>query len=87
MKNGKAKNSDEKATTQNEETAAETISSNGNFKDELREPRWSVVSFEKVAANNLTYNEAARKIAELEKQKVSGLCLITDEAAERISGE
>lgn len=87
MKNGKAKNPDEKTNTQSEKYAAETISSNGVFRNELREPRWSVVSFDKAAAKNLTYNEAAQKIAELKKQCVSGLCLITDEAAERISGE
>ncbi|MGI8882972.1 MAG: hypothetical protein ACR2IA_01845 [Pyrinomonadaceae bacterium] len=87
MKNGKAKNSGEKPNAQKEETAAEAISSGDNFINELREPRWSVVSFEKCAAKNLTYDEAVRNIAELEKQRVSGLCLITDDAAKRISGE
>ena len=52
---------------------------------ELNEPRWSVVSFEERAAQNLTYADAARKLAELAARKVAGLCVITDEAAERIS--
>lgn len=82
MKNGKAKNSDERLNA-----AEEIITSGGNFINELRDPRWSVVSFEKCVAKNLTYEEAARKIIELQKQGVSGLCLITDDAAMRISGE
>ena len=53
---------------------------------ELREPRWSVVSFETRTAKNLTYSEAEQRITQLGKQGVSGLCIITDEAAERISG-
>ncbi len=52
---------------------------------ELNKPRWSVVSFEKYLAKNLTYNEAIKKINRLKKQNVSGLCIITDEAAERIT--
>jgi hypothetical protein len=51
---------------------------------ELNEPRWSVVSFEARAASNLTYEQAAEKLAELAAQKVAGLCIITDEAAARI---
>ncbi len=52
--------------------------------NELSEPRWSVVSFESCAANNLTYDQATRKLTELAARKVSGLCIITDEAAARI---
>lgn len=51
---------------------------------ELREARWSVISFEKLEADNLTYAQAEQKLAELETQKVSGLCIVTDEAAMRI---
>lgn len=58
--------------------------SNANLSSELSEPRWSVVSFEARAAANLTYERAAEKLAELAAQKVSGLCVITDEAAARI---
>jgi len=88
MGKGKAKNSGESPNAQNKETAAaEADSSSNNFISELREPRWSVVSFEQRIAKNLTYEEAVKKIADLEKQRVSGLCLITDEAAKRISGE
>ena len=77
MKKKKTENSDETPLAE-QKVSSESAAS------ELREPRWAVVSFEQCVAKNLTYEEAARKIAELEKQKVSGLCLITDEAAERI---
>jgi len=56
-----------------------------NFSSEMDEPRWSVVSFEKRAAQNLTYAEAVEKLKQLAAQKVSGLCIITDDAAARIS--
>jgi hypothetical protein len=47
-------------------------------------PQWSVVSFEKSVASNLTYDKAIEKLNELAAQKISGLCIITDEAAERL---
>lgn len=52
--------------------------------NELREPRWSVVTFERRAAKNLSYAQAEAKLGELARQKISGLCIITDEAAERV---
>ncbi|HEY2866935.1 MAG TPA: hypothetical protein VGJ02_07580 [Pyrinomonadaceae bacterium] len=52
---------------------------------ELDDPLWSVVSFERTEAANLTYSDAVAKIAELEKQHVPGLCIITDDAAARTS--
>ncbi len=65
-------------------TAIETVS-NGDFSDELNAPRWSVVSFESRVAGNLTYDKALKKLKQLEAKKISGLCIITDEAANRIS--
>jgi hypothetical protein len=56
-----------------------------DFPDELREAIWAVVSFEKCEANHLTYTEAEQKLSELEAQKVSGLCIVTDEVAARIT--
>lgn len=52
---------------------------------ELVEPRWSVVSFESVAVRGVTYDEAIKWMEKLRKQKISGLCIITDEAAARFS--
>ena len=54
------------------------------FLSELAALSWSVVSFEKCEAKNLTYEQAEEKMRELAAQKVSGLCIITDEAAARI---
>lgn len=51
---------------------------------ELREARWSVISFDKCEARNLTYEQAEQKIAELEAQKFSGLCVVTDEVAAKM---
>ena len=52
---------------------------------ELNAPRWSVVTFETCAASGLTYDEAAEELKNLHAKKISGLCIITDEAARRIS--
>jgi len=64
--------------SQNNETAAEM------FLSELAALSWSVVSFEKCEADNLTYEQAEEKMRELAALKVSGLCIITDEAAGRL---
>ncbi|MCU1289231.1 MAG: hypothetical protein JWN60_1460 [Acidobacteria bacterium] len=86
MRKEKAKNPDDSANARNRKTAAKKSgTANAGFANELREPRWSVVSFENRVAKNLSYEQAERKIAELENLKISGLCIITDEAAERIS--
>ena len=50
---------------------------------ELLESRWSVISFEKCEAGGLTYAAALQTMDELESNKISGLCIVTDEAAER----
>ncbi len=51
---------------------------------ELDQPRWSVVSFDRKEAGGLTYRQASALIDDLEKRGVAGLCIVTDEAAERI---
>ncbi len=79
MKTENEEISNESQIAQNKETAPAENSSS-----ELKENIWSVVSFESVIANNLTYNEAREKLNRLAEKKVSGLCIITDEAAERI---
>lgn len=47
--------------------------------------RWSVVSFERCEASGLTYADAVRRMAELDNQRIAGLCIVTDEAAARIT--
>lgn len=51
---------------------------------ELLSERWSVVSFDKCEASGLTYSEAVQRIAELDAQRIAGLCIVTNEAASRI---
>lgn len=56
-----------------------------DFSSELNEPRWSVITYETVAVSGLTYDEAATWMEKLDAQKVSGLCIVTDRAAQRFS--
>ncbi len=77
--------SDKAASAQKMEVApaVEPVSED-DFPSELHAPRWSVISFEKREASNLTYSEAAEKLEELAAKNISGLCIITDQAARRI---
>jgi hypothetical protein len=52
---------------------------------ELLEPRWSVITFESCAVRGLNYDEALAWMEKLKAQGLSGLCIVTDEAADRIS--
>lgn len=52
---------------------------------ELELANWSVITFEGVAVSNLTYAEARDWLGKLNGQKISGLCIVTDEAAARMS--
>jgi hypothetical protein len=52
---------------------------------ELLEPRWSVITFESCAVRGLNYDEATTWLGKLKNQGLSGLCIVTDEAADRIS--
>lgn len=52
---------------------------------ELNEPLWAVVSFDQVEASHLNYDAATALMAELGQKGVSGLCIITVEAADRVS--
>lgn len=45
--------------------------------------RWSVVSMEECAASNLSYEEAASLVRKM-SDSVTGLCIVTDEAARRL---
>ena len=52
---------------------------------ELDEPRWAVISFERVEGGNLTYPDAERLRADLDARGIAGLCVVTDETAARIA--
>jgi hypothetical protein len=51
---------------------------------ELEQARWSVVSFERREAKGLAYRQAASLLADLDSRGVAGLCIVTDDAADRI---
>lgn len=59
----------------------------GDLPNELLQPVWAVVSFERCEASGLTYSEALQKIGELESRSVAGLCIVTIDAAARIARE
>jgi len=48
---------------------------------DLQNPMWSVVSFDGRQAGGLTYRQATNLLFELDAYDISGLCIITDEAA------
>ncbi len=50
---------------------------------ELDELRWAVVSFVRTEASGLSYKQALQWMSELDLQGVAGLCIVTNEAAER----
>jgi len=52
---------------------------------ELDEPLWSVVSFDRLEASGLRYSEAVDRMCRLDSDGVAGLCIVTNEAAKRIS--
>ena len=63
----------------------ETTQTEHDATSELLSKRWSVISFDTCEASSLTYAEAIRKMAELEHRRIAGLCIVTDEAAARLS--
>lgn len=50
---------------------------------ELSEPHWAVISERGVESSGLSYADAQQLMHELERQKVYGLCIVTDAAAAR----
>jgi hypothetical protein len=74
------------AALQNGEVSEQTAVSAEQTEEaasELTVPGWSIVSFEGVAMSGLSYEEARRWVEKLSEQKISGLCIVTDEAAAR----
>ncbi len=53
---------------------------------ELDQPRWSVVSFDRREAGGLSYSQALALLSDLDDRGVAGLCIVTDDAAERLKG-
>ncbi|MCW5961205.1 MAG: hypothetical protein KIS76_13660 [Pyrinomonadaceae bacterium] len=51
---------------------------------ELTEPLWSVVTFDICAASGLVYEQAIDLMEQLDSEGVSGVCIVTNETAERM---
>ena len=63
----------------------ETTQTEQDTTSELLSRRWSVISFDTCEASSLTYADAIQQMAELEHQRIAGLCIVTDDAAARLS--
>ncbi len=51
---------------------------------ELGERRWAVMSERGIEVSGVAYDEASQLVRQLKAEKVSGLCIISGEAAQRI---
>lgn len=67
-----------------EVTARNAPKVHGEASSELDMPLWAVISFDRIEARAMTYSQAAIWMQERLLQHVSGLCVVTDEAAARI---
>jgi hypothetical protein len=72
-------------TPESNEMQTDESGSAENTVSELEMPHWSIVSFEGVAMSNLPYNEARKWLEKLNEQNISGLCVVTDDAAARMA--
>ena len=52
---------------------------------ELKERRWAVLSERGREETGLSYEEASGLVARLRAERLSGLCVVSDEAASRIT--
>ena len=51
---------------------------------ELDQPCWSVVSFDRLEASGLSYEQASALLRTLDVRGVTGLCVVTDTAGRRL---
>ena len=62
-----------------------TAEDSGTHVSELLSPIWSVIGFDRCFANGLSYDEALEEIKKRTKEKHTGLCIVTDDAAARMN--
>ncbi|HUF03267.1 MAG TPA: hypothetical protein VMM38_03750 [Aridibacter sp.] len=53
--------------------------------NDLREPLWAVIAFDGPIVKGLTYDQALGKIGEFSEEEKPGLCVVTNEVAERMT--
>lgn len=68
-------------------SAARKKGSGKKLQSELDKSIWSVITFDTRAASGLTYRKAAEKLEELKAENISGLCIVTDETAARMTAK
>jgi hypothetical protein len=69
---------------QAEEKVAETAAAPGGELNELNEPRWAVIGAGDRTVRHLTYEQAIECRNVLDAEGIFGLCIVTDETAERV---
>jgi hypothetical protein len=69
---------------QAEEKVAETAAARGGELNELNEPRWAVIGAGARTVRHLTYEQAIECRNVLDAEGIFGLCIVTDETAERV---
>jgi hypothetical protein len=52
--------------------------------NELNEPRWAVIGASNRTVRHLTYDQAVECRRVLDEEGIFGLCIVTDETAERV---
>lgn len=67
------------------EAVQESVETETAALTELEARRWAVISFDQVEGGGLTYDEAAKLLAELDTKGVTGLCVVTDTVAARLA--
>ena len=59
--------------------------SSTNDANELEEARWAVISFDRREGSALTYPQAVQLLDELDSRRITGLAIVSDEAAAHIN--
>jgi len=63
---------------------AEKAADDGELRNELNEPRWAVIGANDRTVRHLTYEQAIECLNVLDSEGIFGLCIVTDETAERL---
>lgn len=62
----------------------EEAADSGELQNELNEARWAVIGANDRTVRHLTYEQAVECLNVLDSEGIFGLCIVTDETAERI---
>lgn len=63
---------------------AEEPAEAGEPENELNEARWAVIGANDRTVRHLTYEQAVECVKVLDSEGIMGLCIVTDETAERL---